>query len=168
MFYSKQDFIDTMFMEVGIYTHLHGKIKPGMLQFRPTPQQRSLEELLASIPPYSYQFTLALWKNDFSEYSDNGAALANAAKADFPGTLRRETQRLADWLNERSEADFERELITPLKTVLPLRLALTNIVLRLHVGYRMQLFLYLKGAGLSELNTLNCWMGLDAPPEPQA
>jgi hypothetical protein len=31
------------------------------------------------------------------------------------------------------------------------------------VAYRMQLFLYLKSCGVSEIGPANCWAGVDAP-----
>ena len=32
-----------------------------------------------------------------------------------------------------------------------------------YAAYRMQLFLYLKACGRQELNTMNLWLGIDAP-----
>jgi hypothetical protein len=38
-----------------------------------------------------------------------------------------------------------------------------NMVLSGYSAYRMQLFCYLKSSGREELNTMNLWMGVDAP-----
>jgi hypothetical protein len=40
---------------------------------------------------------------------------------------------------------------------------IVNLVLSHYTAYRMQLFLYLKSCGHEELNTLNLWVGMDAP-----
>lgn len=38
-----------------------------------------------------------------------------------------------------------------------------NLVLCGCAGYRMQLFLYLKASGRTELDSMNLWGGVDAP-----
>jgi hypothetical protein len=38
---------------------------------------------------------------------------------------------------------------------------LVSLVLKHYAAYRMQLFLYLKGSGREELNTMNLWVGRD-------
>jgi hypothetical protein len=43
---------------------------------------------------------------------------------------------------------------------------MVNLVLSHYVAYRMQLFQYLKASGQTELNTMNLWMGIDAPMTP--
>ena len=40
---------------------------------------------------------------------------------------------------------------------------IVNMVLSGYSAYRMQLFCYLKSSGREELNTMNLWMGMDAP-----
>ena len=41
---------------------------------------------------------------------------------------------------------------------------IVNQVLCACAAYRTQLFLYLKACGHAELNTMNLWAGMDAPP----
>lgn len=41
--------------------------------------------------------------------------------------------------------------------------ALINMPLKCLVAYRMQLFLYAKLVGLTELGSANCWVGVDMP-----
>ena len=40
---------------------------------------------------------------------------------------------------------------------------LVNLVIGGFAAYRTQLFCYLKSCGREELNTMNLWMGMDAP-----
>jgi hypothetical protein len=40
---------------------------------------------------------------------------------------------------------------------------IVRLVLSHYTAYRMQLFLYLKASGREELNTMNLWVGMDAP-----
>ena len=40
---------------------------------------------------------------------------------------------------------------------------LVNTVLSGYAAYRTQLFVYLKACGREELNTMNLWVGVDAP-----
>ena len=40
---------------------------------------------------------------------------------------------------------------------------LVSLVVCHYAAYRMQLFLYLKASGREELNTMNLWVGIDAP-----
>ena len=47
---------------------------------------------------------------------------------------------------------------------MPISNYVLNIMLKNYPAYRMQLFHYLKdGLGMTELNTMNLWMGVDQP-----
>ena len=42
---------------------------------------------------------------------------------------------------------------------------LVNMVLSGYAAYRTQIFNHLKACGREELNTMNLWAGIDAPPQ---
>ena len=150
--------------EVRILQHLASKVDRSMLDYRPSPKQRSTLELLQYLsmmgpalikaskvgafdPPVWTVAEQAAKKNNFEQTM---AAIA-AQKDVYP-------QLLADV----SDADLRAEIsMFGQKTVRgPF---IVNLVLSGCAAYRTQLFLYLKACGREELSTMNLWAGMDAP-----
>jgi len=164
--FTRQDYIDSVNHEVAVIKHLHSKVPPGKLDFRPTEKQRSLQELLEYIPCNLAAIAKHLLSGDFSAAKGTFDAVKESARADFPGTMDREANAFIMIVQAIPEADFAtRDLRTPMGTTVKLGSALVNWNLKFLTGYKMQLFLYLKQCGVSEISTSNCWRGTDAPPK---
>ena len=85
---------------------------------------------------------------------------------DFCGAMDRQLAEVKDKVGPISEEDFfSRETTFPTGDKSILGAALVNLPLKFITAYRMQLFLYLKSVGRSELNTISCWCGFDKPME---
>ena len=135
-----------------------------MLDYRPTPKQRSTMELLrylTTMGPHlvrnakTGQFDVAAWQADAKaaegrNFEQTVAALA--AHGDLYAT------ELAKW----SDADFRGE-IEMFGNRSSRGQFLVNMVLGGCAAYRTQLFLYLKACGREEIGTSNLWGGVDAP-----
>jgi len=151
---TKQQILNAVKEENKILTHLFGKIKSGEMQFSPGEKMRTTEELLryisyaavATINWYNNNLTGVEDKNAFKKYVDKAAGM-DINK--FPEAL---------------EAQYN-EIETILGNFTDDELKIVNSSLKYLTAYRMQLFLYLKQAGQPELNTYNCWVGMDAPPK---
>lgn len=165
---SSEGFIGSVLHEVAIIKHLYSKTS-GRLDWRPAPGQRSTQELLEYLASCLAAMGRRVMSNDWSRTSTAAKEKLKAdARRDFPGTLDREAAEFIAMLKAVPEADFySRETVLPNGMKLPLGLALMNMNLKMLTAYRMQLFLYLKQSGLSELNTYNCWRGVDKPVEAQ-
>jgi len=168
MVLTKSELIASLQNEVRILLHLAGKVDRGVLDYRPTPRQRSIMELLrylSMMGPTVIEYTKAetpdpgLWTNaakaaDARNFEETVAAIA--AQKETYATL----------LGNMSDADFRAEVndFTGGKTTRGS--LIVNLVLSGCAAYRTQLFCYLKACGREELGTTNLWGGVDAPATP--
>jgi len=164
MVLTRDELIASLQHEVRILVHLCSKMDPSMLDYRPTPKQRSTMELLrylTTMGPHlvrnarTGQFDVAAWQADAKaaegrDFAQTVAVLA--AQSEFYAT------ELAGW----SEAEF-RGQIEMFGNKSSRGQFLVNLVLGGCAAYRTQLFLYLKACGREELGTMNLWGGVDAP-----
>lgn len=163
--FTREQFAASVLTEGRILKHLHSKIPDGQLDFRPTPGQRSIAELLEYIPLNAGPLVQAIVTGNFKPLMEGAEAIMAEARRDFPGTIDRETGRVAELLKNVPDADFlSREIQMPSGKRMKMGAALVDHVLKFLTAYRMQLFLYLKQCGRPELKTANLWRGEDPPP----
>jgi hypothetical protein len=168
MVMTKTELVVALQQEVRILLHLAGKVERSMLDYRPTPKQRSTIELvryLSMMGPALVQaakagaFDSAAWtaaEQAASALTFDEALAAIAAHAEAYATL----------LAGVSDDDMRVE-IDPFGAGKASRGAfLVTQVLCGCAAYRTQLFLYLKSCGREELNTWNLWVGIDEPAAP--
>ena len=164
MVLTKLELIDSLQTEVRILLHLCGKVNPEMLDYRPTPKQRNLRELLGYLTlqmPVLVQSIKAgvFLVEEWTAAAANGAALdVDAASARLASQSAVYAELISGFSDEELRGEIE---MFGMKMTRGHMLA--NLVLAGHAAYRMQFFCYLKSCGREELNTMNLWMGLDAP-----
>jgi hypothetical protein len=164
MVITRQELIASLQKETRILQHLMTKIDRGMLDYRPTPKQRSTIEwirYLSMVGPVLLKsakagaFDVALW-----------TAEAQAAEAKSFDQLAEAIAALSDQypalVNAFSDADFRAE-IEMFGNRSSIGFFIINTVLCTYAAYRTQLFNYLKACGRTELSTMNLWAGMDAP-----
>jgi hypothetical protein len=164
MVLTKPELIGSLQHEVNILVHLASKVDRTMVDYRPTPKQRSTLELLRYMSIMGPQLVKAATGNGFDVASWTAAQQAADAR-DFDQTvaaIAAQREEYAVLLGDMSDADLRGEIdMFGRKTT---RGAfLVNLVLCGHAAYRTQLFLYLKACGREELSTMNLWAGMDAP-----
>ncbi len=152
--------------EITILLHLAGQLEPAMLDYRPTPKQRSAFELLRYLSAMAPGLLEVAATGTFSPPAWTAHEQA-AAGRDLQQTLAviaaqgvRFGQLEARW----SDADLRAE-IAPWGETTSRGSCLVNFLLCGYAAYRTQLFLYLKACGRHELGTLNLWDGVDLPPK---
>jgi hypothetical protein len=166
--FSREQFVESILNEGRILKHLHTKVPANKLDYRPTPGQRSIGELLEYLPLNAGLLVQAIVSGDFKGVMEGADKIKAEARKDFAGTIDRETRRVAELLKNVPEADFQsREVQMPTGIKMKLGAALVNFPLKFLAAYRMQLFLYLKFCGRSELKTSDLWRGEDPSPEGQ-
>ena len=164
MVLTKPELIGSLQHEVRVLLHLAGKIDPAMVDYRPTPKQRSTLELLRYLTIMGPELIRAAQRGGFDPAVWTTAQTAADAR-DFQQTLAAlsaQADEYARLLGGMSDDDFRTEVeMFGRKTT---RGAfIVNLVLGGHAAYRTQLFLYLKSCGREELGTMNLWAGMDAP-----
>jgi hypothetical protein len=161
----KSELIASLEKEVRLLLHLASKIDPAVLDYRPTPKQRSTLELLrylTNMGPMLIRYA----KGDQMDASAVSDAVQAAEARNFEQTLAAiaaHAETYASLLADMSDEDFRGE--TKGFDGMPTTRGqfLVNHVLGQCAAYRMQLFLYLKACGREELNTMNLWVGTDMP-----
>ena len=162
MVLTQAELIGSLQNEVRILVHLCGKVKPEMLDYRPTPKQRSLIELLRYLTVMGPVVVPSIKAGAFQV--DQWNAGEAAAKAmDFDGvvkSLESQAAMYAEQVGAYSDDELrgEVEMFGRKSKRGPL---LVGLVLGGHAAYRTQLFCYLKACGRDELNTMNLWAGMD-------
>jgi len=164
MVLTKEELISSLQNEVRILQHLCTKIEPSMVDYRPTPKQRSTIELLRYLSYMGPMLVKFAKSGSFDPAAWTAAKVAADAR-DFDQTLASLAEQrdlYARELGGMSDADFRGEIeMFGRKTT---RGAfLVNMVLCGYAAYRTQLFCYLKACGREELNTMNLWAGADPP-----
>ena len=164
MVLTKSELIASLQHEVHILLHLASKVDRAMLDYRPTPKQRSTIELLKYLAIMGPSMVQAARAGGFDPAVWTEAEQA-AAVRDFDQTVAAiagHTEAYATMLGGLSDDDFRAEIeMFGRKTT---RGAfIVNLVLCGCAAYRTQLFLYLKACGREELTTMNLWAGADAP-----
>ena len=161
----KSELISQLQKEVDILVHLSSKIDRSNLDYRPTPKQRSIIELLRYLSIMGPNLVRGA-KSKFDVEAWQAAAKAAEAR-DFDQTMAviaRQKDDYATELGSMSDADFRTEMDNFDGSKITRGLFIVNLVLGGHAAYRTQLFCYLKACGRDELGTMNLWYGVDPPP----
>lgn len=165
MVLNKPELIALLQKEVRLLLHLTTKIDPDMLDYRPTPKQRSTLELLRYLTT-SGPVLISYAKGQPMD-ADAIAEVTRAANArDFDETLAALaglSDVYAELLEDLSDDDFRGEIMWVDGSQISRGQFLVNYVFGQAAQYRLQLFLYLKACGREELNTMNLWIGADVP-----
>jgi hypothetical protein len=161
----KSELIAQLQKEVDILLHLATKIDRSKIDYRPTPKQRSIIELLrymSIMGPQLVQAAKAQWDVEAWQAANKAAEARDLDQtlAVIAGQKDVYAKELAGW----TDADFRSEMTGFDGGKLSRGLFLVNLVLGGHAAYRTQLFCYLKACGRDELGTANLWMGVDPPP----
>lgn len=168
MLLTKDELIASLRNEVRLLLHLASKAEPSMLDYRPSAGQRSMLELLkylAIMGPIHFRGTLAesfdidawrsAWEKGHAAAKEMDLEAAKEAIAVQPALYE-------DLLGACSDEEL-RAGLEMFGSKMSRGAWIVSLVLCHYSAYRMQLFLYLKASGLTELNTMNLWAGVDAP-----
>ena len=167
MVLTKDELIGSLKHEVRILLHLASKVDPAKLDYRPTPKQRCILELLqymAIMGPTQIALIKAGVFNRATLSAAWGPAEAAAKTMTFDqaiATIRKQSEEYVRLLSDWTEADFLAE-IDMFGNKSTRGRQLVNLVLGGHAADRTQLFCYLKSCGREELSTMNLWAGMDA------
>lgn len=160
---SRQQFLDSLLKECTIIEHLYEKIPTDAFDFRPSEKQRSTLELLRYLAVCgSASMHVMLNGSDWKLWKPYTEQSATMEAKDFPAALALEVAEMTKMLNAIPEEDFlTKEVKHPTGDTMPLGVGLMRMSYSWLVAYRMQLFLYLKQIGITEIGTSNAWAGRD-------
>jgi hypothetical protein len=159
----KQQILDVMHHECAVINHLLTKVPEGgeVLEYRPAAEQRTLLELqryltYCAIMPATAAVT-GNWDHAKAMH-DTGDALA---AVEIAGAMDRQATALAELLAPLTDDDLrDRDTTLPWGAEVKLGRALLVMGVETLAAYRMQLFLYIKAAGNTAIDSADCWVGI--------
>ena len=169
MVLTASELIGALQHEVRVLSHLVSKVDATTLDYRPTPKQRSMIELLrylSMMGPTLITFSLKKAEDDMNAIWGTAAKEAEGRNLEqVTAAIAAQGDEDAKLLGSLTDADFRAE-IDGFAGKTSRGLFLVNLVLGGHAAYRTQLFCYLKSNGRDELVSSNLWSGMD--PQPKA
>jgi hypothetical protein len=160
---TEQQFLDSCLNEIKIIKHLYGKVRPEILNYRPTEKQRSMLELLQYLSHFAKLEAGAIYKGKaIANFQDAMKQAYQMAADEFVAEMDKQAEDLKNIFSKITDA----ELAEPIDLFgrgqsQPRALWFLNLILKSLVAYKMQLFLYLKSCGASDIGTSNLWRGED-------
>ncbi len=162
--FTKEQFIQSIQHETNICKHLYTKLPPGGLEYRPTPGQRSLLELMRYLAAVGAVTTRGLIHNDWSHTKESMEKAKSLPAERFCEAMDQQCEEIKRLLQNVTDDDLlHKDTTTVILTTVKIGEGLVNMTMKFLTAYRMQMFLYLKGAGVADISTTNCWMGMDKP-----
>ena len=164
MVLNKSELINALQHETRILTHLATKVEPSMLDYRPTPKQRSMEEWFRYMSIMGRNLVTDGRAGAFNVEAWKAADEAASARSfeETVAAIKELGPFYAKSLNEMTDDEFRKE-VTFFGTTQSHGGFFVNTILAGHAAYRTQIFCYLKSCGRTELTTMNLWAGMDAP-----
>jgi len=169
MVLSKSELIERIGNEVRILLHLASKIEPGMLEYRPGPGQRSLRELVEYLSLFAPIHLRTVCAEAFdmevfvAEWQTEEAVARKRNLDELKAAISGQAAIAANLIDPLSEDELRAE-IELFGHRASRGAMLVWMLLSHYAAYRMQLFLYLKACGRTELSTMNVWGGADGRP----
>lgn len=162
---TKDQFAQSLARECDIIVHLFSKIAPDAYDYRPSPEQRSTLELLRYVAIFASAGIDCMLHKDWKRFGEHRERVKEMSAAEFPAAMERQKQEiLGVFASVSEEALRSQEAPMPGGAMLPLGLAIMEGPLKWMAAYKMQLFLYAKASGATELKTSNLWRGVEPKP----
>lgn len=165
MVLTREELVERLHHEIRILLHLISKVDPTNLDYRPTPRQRSLLELLQYFTAFVpiHLSTIHAGILDLEAWRKEESVARKRNLAEIQQAISHQPELFTQLVVSLTEDDLRAEMEIFGRTT-SRGSWLVWMVLCHYVAYRMQLFLYLKACGRDELGTLDLWAGLDALP----
>lgn len=161
--YTKQNFIDSVLNDIRIIKHLAEKLPAESIDFRPTPTQRTVGELLQYLSYVAATTSQAILEGDMSIYGPASEQAKSVTIENFSSAMDKEVEKFKAVMERFSEEDLQGEINMYGQGEKTRAAYLVDGVLKWYAAYKLQLFMYLKLLGNEKIGTMNLWGGMDAP-----
>jgi len=161
--------VDSCAHETKVIQHLATKMPEGGLDYRPSPPQRSMLELMQYMTRMTAVPMIYAVDGSWDRAVDSGKATESVTPENFSAEMDRQMELIKEEAAKIADKPLDdTPCAMPWGTPCTLGEFLINAALKTFPVYRMQYFLYLKAAGASEIGSLDCWVGVDSMEPPAA
>lgn len=163
---TKTEFLAALATETKILSHLAAQLKEEHLAYRFTPEQRSTLELLQYLTINLQAFAGFNLVGTWDHWDALDAKAKDVTLATFPAALKKQLAAMKKLLLPISDRAFGTKLVKPVmgKGTITVAAAMQDI-LTFAAGYRMQLFLQTKAAGVKDIGSSDLWLGKKPAPK---
>jgi hypothetical protein len=159
---TKQQFTDAVLFEIGIIKHLFTKIPANGFDYKPTEKQRTTMELLQYLAGTGAASVKAIHAGDKNVYMEERKKTDTITPDQFLAAMDQQAEIIKQVMNEMTDEELAMPLdLWGMGMAYPKALVLLQMVLESFVAYKMQLFLYIKSSGNTDIGTSNLWQGRD-------
>lgn len=160
---TKQQFLDSCLNEIRIIKHLYGKVTPEMLSYRPSEKQRSMLELLQYLANFARVEAIAIYQGKAVDFHSAMKQAYQMPIDKFLAAMDKQIEELKNIFSKITDDELAQEVdLFGRGNSQPRALWFLNLILKSLTAYKMQLFLYLKAWGVTDISTSNLWRGEDA------
>ncbi|MEM7166565.1 MAG: hypothetical protein AAF581_13950 [Planctomycetota bacterium] len=162
--FTKAQALASMQHECLVIQNLATHMTDAHMDYRPTPGQRSLLELIQYLSVAAHIVARNIVTGNWDHAAEYSERSKSVTRENFSAAMDEQQKAVEECL-----ADFDGAALAKHETSMPWGTpctggeALVNMCLKTLVAYRMQLFLYLKSNGV-EIGTMECWAGMSLPP----
>ena len=156
--FSTESLIRAWNAETEICIALFGTMPAGGLEYRPTPGQRNMMDLLRYLSKGPRNGVLRVLAGDWNATPPAMEMAKDMPPSDFVAHMRLQAEEVTRALSTANPEDLlHGTMAFPWGETMSKGEALVTYPYRWLTGYRMQLFLYLKAAGATTLATPDLW-----------
>jgi hypothetical protein len=156
----KQQLLQNLQREIFLLKQLAPMIEERDLDFRPVEKMRSTLELMQYLSTIGASMLRLFVKNDLTpeEWTKIREYRKGVTRENFKERLDEQMQDILMYMDQISEEDLnKKEVELPSKEKMILGTAIINAPIKWLAVYRMQLFMYLKMNGRTEISTREAW-----------
>lgn len=163
---TKEQLAQSMARECDIIVHLFSKIPTGAYDYQPSPEQRSTLALLRYLAICATAGIACMVESNWKLFAGFVERVKEMPPEEFPAAMERQKQEILAFFDSTSEETLRtQEAPVPGGVMMSLGAAILNGPAKWLSAYKMQLFLYAKACGATELKTSNLWRGSDPAPK---
>ena len=157
---SKEAFIGSVLHEFAVINHLAAKLSEKDVSYRPSEKQRSILETLQYISIIVGATIESVVSGDKTIFTKEAERVKDLKLEDFAPAMSAQAEKIKSLVGAMTDEQLNEEVDFWVKQSRALH---CMMALKFAVAYKMQLFLFMKAAGHTELSTMNAWAGADAP-----
>ena len=152
----------SMARECDIAKHLFTKLGSAAMDYRPSPSQRSTIELLRYLSVCGIAGIRCMADQDWQPFGKYISQAETMTAEAFPEAMNRQKGEIEAFFASVTEDRLEtQDAPLPGGGTLALGLAILNGPFKWLAAYKLQLFLYAKANGATDIGTANVWAGID-------